>query len=281
VRQIAQGNALPSFPSADPRTWSAGGALRTASGLAGAVFSPLTAATNKFVSEPVNELTGGPQTVQETTPFGTPTGNSITYDPGARAGLVANLLAGGAVGGKAADTAAAVTPTARAAAGFRNLLGDTPPPELVDRFARNPDLRLMDDPSARAILQGAATTPGTKAFNILSKSAQESDAAAPSVVSGPFDTAMGPTPNVQKLLADLDQKTKDNAKKAYGDAFAGAKPVDISPVVDMLSKIEAPGASSVVSMPSGIPPSVRQQAATNLKSLLTDENGSVLPIRSG
>ena len=141
----------------------------------------------------------------------------------------------------------------------------------------------MDDPRARAILQGSATTPGTKAFNILSKSAEESDAAAPSAVSGAFDKAMGPTPNVQKLLADLDQKTKDNAKKAFGDAFAGAKPVDISPVVDMLSKIETPGVNRVVSTPSGIPPSVRQQAATNLKSLLTDENGSVLtdPVRLG
>ena len=72
-------------------------------------------------------------------------------------------------------------------------------------------------------LQGAATTPGTKAFNILSKSAEESDAAAPSAVSGAFDAAMGPTPNVQKLLADLDQKTKANAKKAYGDAFADVR----------------------------------------------------------
>ena len=365
--EIAQGNVLPSFHgSIDPRTWSAGGALTTAGGLAGVVFSPLTVATNKFVSEPVNLLTGGPQTVQETNLFGTPTGNSITYDPGERAGLVANLLAGGGLGTKAAEAGAAVTPTARAAAGFRSLLGDTPPPELVNRFAQNPDLRLMDDPRARAILQGAATTPGTKAFNILSKSAEESDAAAPSAVSGAFDAAMGPTPNVQKLLADLDQKTKDNAKKAYGDAFAGAKPVDISPVVDMLSKIESPGVmnlkpmnqaemtasasttgynhptvpigpaepnrisgdarsrwtikqapeglfegaspilakgrpgqqasvanlpniettggpgvNSVVSMPSGIPPSVRQQTATNLKSLLTDENGSVLRTRFG
>jgi hypothetical protein len=94
---------------------------------------------------------------------------------------------------------------------------------------------------------------------------------------------MGPTPNVQKLLADLDQKTKDNAKAAYGEAFAGAKPVDVSPVIDMLSKIETPGVNSVVSTPSGIPPSVRQQTATNLKSLLTDENGSVLtdPVRLG
>ena len=97
---MAQGNALPSFPSIDPRTWSAGGALTTAGGLAGAVFSPLTAATNKLVSEPVNLLTGGPQTVQETNLFGTPTGNSITYDPGERAGLVANLLAGGGLGRK-------------------------------------------------------------------------------------------------------------------------------------------------------------------------------------
>jgi hypothetical protein len=97
--QIVQGNVLPSFHgSIDPRAWSAGGALTAAGGLAGAVFSPLTAATNKFVSEPVNLLTGGPQTVQETNLFGTPTGNSITYDPGERAGLVANLLAGGGLG---------------------------------------------------------------------------------------------------------------------------------------------------------------------------------------
>jgi hypothetical protein len=67
--QMATGNALPSFPSVDPRTWSAGGALTTAGGLAGALFSPVTAATNKLISEPVNQLTGGPQTVQETTPF--------------------------------------------------------------------------------------------------------------------------------------------------------------------------------------------------------------------
>ena len=95
----------------------------------------------------MNLLTGGPQTVQETNLFGTPTGNSITYDPGERAGLVANLLAGGGLGTKAAEAATAVTPTARAAAGFRSLLGDTPPPELVNRFANNPDLRLMDDPA--------------------------------------------------------------------------------------------------------------------------------------
>jgi hypothetical protein len=141
----------------------------------------------------------------------------------------------------------------------------------------------MDDPAARSILQGQASTPGTKAFNILSKSAEDSAAAAPSAVSGAFDAAMGATPNVQKLLADLDQTSKDNAKKAFGDAFAGAKPVDISPVVDMLSKIETPSVNSVVSMPSGIPPSIRQQTATNLKSLLTDENGSVLtdPVRLG
>ena len=36
-----------------------------------------------------------------------------------------------------------MTPTARAAAGFRSLLGDTPPPELVNRFAQNPDLRAV------------------------------------------------------------------------------------------------------------------------------------------
>jgi superfamily I DNA/RNA helicase len=43
--------------------------VTTAGGLAGALFSPVTAATNKLIREPVNQLTGGPQTVQEATPF--------------------------------------------------------------------------------------------------------------------------------------------------------------------------------------------------------------------
>ena len=43
--------------------------MTTAGGLAGALFSPVTAATNKLISEPVNQPTGGPRTVQETTPF--------------------------------------------------------------------------------------------------------------------------------------------------------------------------------------------------------------------
>ena len=42
--------------------------MTTAGGLAGALSSPVTAATNKLISEPVNQPTGGPRTVQETTP---------------------------------------------------------------------------------------------------------------------------------------------------------------------------------------------------------------------
>lgn len=87
-------SARPSFPSADPRTWEAGGALKTAAGAIGAVMSPLTGLIQTGVKEPVNQATGGPQTVQETNLAGTPTGNTNVLDPGERADFVANTAAG-------------------------------------------------------------------------------------------------------------------------------------------------------------------------------------------
>ena len=70
-----EGPTLPSFPSSDPQTWQAGGLLKTAAGLAGAVSSPLTGVVHQFVQDPVTQATGSPQA-------------------GENAALVANSLAG-------------------------------------------------------------------------------------------------------------------------------------------------------------------------------------------
>jgi hypothetical protein len=61
VADIRNGDYLPSFPSVDPRTWSAGGAGKVAAGIAGMAGSPFSGVAEKFVGEPVTEATGNPQ----------------------------------------------------------------------------------------------------------------------------------------------------------------------------------------------------------------------------
>lgn len=79
VAENASGNALPTFPSADPRTWTGGGAVHSLLGGLGQVAAPLTGAVNQLVQNPTTQATGSP-------------------DAGERAGVVANALAGPAMG---------------------------------------------------------------------------------------------------------------------------------------------------------------------------------------
>lgn len=79
ANNLVNGNVLPSFPSSDPRTWSAGGALQTLGGASSALFSPLTGAVQQLVEQPVTDATGSPEI-------------------GQRAGLVANMLSAPLVG---------------------------------------------------------------------------------------------------------------------------------------------------------------------------------------
>jgi hypothetical protein len=58
---LADPNVLPSFPSTDPHTWGAGGLLKGALGVIGALSSPITSVSTKLVAEPVTQATGNPQ----------------------------------------------------------------------------------------------------------------------------------------------------------------------------------------------------------------------------
>ena len=55
VQDLRNGNVLPSFPSSDPRSWEAGGALKVPFGGAAALLSPFSAASNRLIGEPVTE----------------------------------------------------------------------------------------------------------------------------------------------------------------------------------------------------------------------------------
>jgi Double-stranded DNA deaminase toxin A len=71
--EVGSGNFFPNFPSSDARTWESGGALRAAGGAFRTLFSPIAAATEHLVENPVTQLTGNPEI-------------------GSRAGVVANAV---------------------------------------------------------------------------------------------------------------------------------------------------------------------------------------------
>ena len=243
LADIYAGNLAPSFPSADPRTWSAGGVLKAAAGIGSALMSPITGLVQKGVEEPATELTGNPEF-------------------GSRLGFVANSLVGPAVGALAGRVAGSVAPEARAMSEIRNALG-TVAPEDAARLAANPNLRLMDvNPQLQANALGLANTPGP-ARDILKGAVDQSRAAAPEAVSEAYDTAMGKTPDVKQYLENLEATRVANAKAGYGEALKNAKPVDISPVLQRLDAIEG-------TQKPGVPPTTAQAAASDIKSMLVE-----------
>jgi hypothetical protein len=63
IGDLTQGRFLPRFPSLDPNTWAGGGLLKTAGGVLGMGYSPVSAGIEKWVEAPVtaatrNELAG-------------------------------------------------------------------------------------------------------------------------------------------------------------------------------------------------------------------------------
>ena len=243
LADIYAGNLAPSFPSADPRTWSAGGALKAAAGVGSALMSPITGLVQKTVEEPATELTGNPEF-------------------GSRLGFVANSLAGPAVGALAGRVAGSVAPESRAVSEIRNALG-TMAPEDAARLAANPNLRLMDvNPQLQANALGLANVPG-EARNILKGAVEQSRAAAPDVASEAFDAAMGKTPDVKQYLENLEATKQANAKSGFGEALKNAKPVDISPVLQRLDAIEG-------TQKPGVPQTTAQASASDIKSMLVE-----------
>jgi len=249
AEEIRAGNVLPTFPSSDPRTWEAGGALRTVGGGLATAFSPLTAITQHAVEEPVTQLTGNPEA-------------------GSRAGIVANaLLASPSILGQLNR----FRPSVQATQGVSGALQATQQPsEALARLESNPRLTLADvDPTLRQRAMGIAAEPGP-AKNILFQRTQERMATAPGAVREAYDETMGPAPNVPELLRSYETTAQTNAQRGFGEAFAGAKPVDITPVINLIDAKLRPGINQMAANTPGLALTPTEQRLLAVRSQLTD-----------
>jgi hypothetical protein len=143
----------------------------------------------------------------------------------------------------------------------------------IMRMRANPRLSPMDvlDPMQYEA-QGLAASGG-EPRNVLNQFDAARRGSAGSSVSGAYDQALGMTPDVEATLAAMKARAKANASAGFGAALAGARPVNVQPVLDAIDKRLTPGVNSVVSTPSRIPPSATDAQLLRMRAQLAGPDG--------
>lgn len=142
--------------------------------------------------------------------------------------------------------------------------------DLESDLLRNPRLTLADvDPNFQQQLMGVATQqgPGRK---IAIDAINARKVSAPDEVSSAFDAALGGTPDVRALVEGLKATAKANAERGFGEALAGARPVDVSDVLRTIDAKLTPGVQALATPGSAIPMGPAEQAMARVKSMLTN-----------
>lgn len=259
VADIKGGNYLPMMPSVDPKTWTAGGYLKTAAGMAGSVLSPLSGAITAGVEHPITALTGNPQ-----------------------AGEVVGMALGAGlpVAALARPTIRAVQntiPANRAINALVEAIGPENVPGVINRLAGNPRLTLMDasDP-VRTMAQGLIDPAQPQAQRLISDAVTHRADTAAEAVNHAYTAAMGPAPDTVKMVQGLRQKAIDVGRNVIDPALASARPVDTSSVITAIDRELKPGITGVASPGSNVTPSHLQQELMRVRDRLIDENGNTV-----
>jgi hypothetical protein len=144
--------------------------------------------------------------------------------------------------------------------------------DIARDIARNPRLSPMDvDPNLQQMAMNLANQGG-KSRSVMNSAVENRLSGAKGAVQDAFDTAITQTPDVKLYLDNLKATTQANARKAFGDALTGAKPVDVTPVLESIDNAISPGVNGVVSKTSDIPQGPVEQALARVRAKLANGN---------
>lgn len=245
VKEMLQGNILPSGPVTQPSEWRAGGAAKTAAGVLQAVGGATgVIPATELLEHAVSNVTG-------------------SEAAGKTAGLIGNVAGSAALTNKLN----AVRPTVRA----RTMAGDMSPEEIA-RLQSNPRLTPMDvNPSMQGKGMGLATGEGGDAAkNLLYSRARDRVESAPQAVAQVYETQFGTPPVVTEQLRQYKQTARDNARQGFGDAFKGVQFVNPAPVISSIDKVLKPGVNPIMSPGTTIAYGPLEQRLVQLRRELTD-----------
>lgn len=253
LTDIGNKNYLPTTPSMDPSTWSPGGLLKTAGGALGILTSPIAGAANALVAKPVTALTGNP-------------------DIGERAGFVASSITPVRGGNVLMEKAA---PSTKSMNKLVEAVGPENVPQLVASMRQNPRMTPADlsDP-VRLTTQGlmAGGTPDVQQF--ISKAVKERAGSRLEAANTAYTEAMGPKPDVVKMVEGLKDRARTAGQQAIQPALENAKPVDVTPVIKAIDEKLKPGVTALLG-DTKLPLSELEQELVRFKSRLTDGENQV------
>lgn len=260
MSDLLSGNIAPSFPSSDPRTWGAGGLLKTGTGALGMPASIVTGPIHMF-GDLATKLTGNP-------------------DFGAKTELLSTLMAPIPKVGSAATVtnklANSTLPAPRAAAALIHAVGDENIPSVLERLQANPNLRVGDvSETARTLGGGLAADPANPTAQSIMRSSYEASASGRRAAAiDAFEKRLGPAPNVKITLDAIKQRAVDTGKNVIEPVVTNTSPVDTSGVIASIDRELKPGLQALATPGLATTPSPLQQSLSTLRNKLIDENGS-------
>ncbi|OWV62590.1 hypothetical protein ATY75_12260 [Rhizobium sp. N122] len=139
-------------------------------------------------------------------------------------------------------------------------------------MARNPRLNPMDVDTNLQQMGMNLANQGGGPRSIINSAVEGRAAGAKGAVTDAYDAAAGAVPDVKAYLDGLKATTRANAKQAFGDALTGAQPVDITPVLESIDNVVAPGINGVVGKVSDLPQGPVEQALARVRAKLANSN---------
>lgn len=163
-----------------------------------------------------------------------------------------------------------VSPASRSVNALVDAVGPENVPAAVNRLQQNPRLTLADvsDP-VRTMAQGLIDPAQPKAQNAIVEAVKQRAGSRLEAANTAFTEAMGPAPDVVKMVEGLKDRARAAGREAIQPALTNAKAVDVSPVIAAIDKEVQPG---IAAMKSGLPLSPRQEELWRLRNQIVNSD---------
>jgi hypothetical protein len=144
--------------------------------------------------------------------------------------------------------------------------------ETVQAMKANPRIGPADtSPAVLNMAQKLFTTEGDAAKNYLHSTSTNRVKSSADNVNAAYDTAAGLPVNAVNKLKELSDAAKKVGDTQINPAIAGAKPVNITPVIEHIDEILKPGVMSKITGDSTLPFPKVKQALENVKNMIANE----------
>lgn len=242
------------------------GIPKIALGALGAVISPVTAAIEEGIVNPLNKIIGKPNSTLPTDIAGNP-----LSDKPINLATFAERLVSGIPVAKAGQVAVKTLPSSKAMSAIIDTIGKENLPAVIQELKSNERLSLMDVvPATRQMAQKLITTEGGHQ-NKFEKWVNERIGTAKGATSDIADASMGVPVNIVDKINKFKTDARAVGKKEIEPVVTTAGPVDVSPVITKIDAKLKPGVNSVITQGEPLALGDIEKPLAAVRQFLTDD----------